>query len=189
MNEHLTAEEIEAEVYELPLAGDPALLGAHYRECAACRALRDRFQQERSLLEGAAASASMPTEFADRLAARIPVPRRPQRFQLLALAVPAWVAAAALAVLVLRLSAQVSDLTTEVRRLSFPPSSEEPSVPPAPVRKASETPSGRFVGLRGSVSPSPALDALQPKKPIHDATGLPPRMLPSLTRLVRPSTD
>jgi hypothetical protein len=189
VNEHWTAEEIEAEVYDLPLPGDLTLLRAHYRECAACRALRDRFQQERSLLEGAAASASMPTEFADRLAARIPGPRHPQRFQLLALAVPAWVAAAALAILVLRLSAQVSDLTAEVRRLSLPPRSVETSVPSAPVRKAAEMPSGRFVGLRGSASSSPALDAVPPQKSINDDAGAPPRMLPSLTRLVRPSSD
>jgi hypothetical protein len=189
MSEHLSAEMIEADIYELPGLGDPARASAHFRECVACRTLRDQFRQERLLLEGALASVSMPSELGDRLAARIPGPPRRRGAHLLALVAPAWIAAAALAFLVLRLSDQVKELSAEVRRLRVAPSIKETSEPPGPMRGSAEPPSGRFIGLRGPSTPSLAVDAATAKKSSREDASAPARMLPSLTRLVRPPGD
>ncbi|HVR85686.1 MAG TPA: hypothetical protein VMU54_15315 [Planctomycetota bacterium] len=189
MSEHLTAEEIEAEVYDLPVRGDPARPGAHLRDCTACGAVRDRFRQERSLLEGAVASISMPPEFGDRLAARIPSPARQKRAGALALAAPAWVAVAALGLLVLHLSVRVNELKVEVRLLSTPPSGSGTLELPAPVRVLPDALSVRFVGLHGPASQGGPFDPVAARKPLREDAGAPVRMLPSLTRLMRPPAD
>jgi len=186
VNDHVSPEEIESEAYDLPLPGDPARVSGHLGACAECRALLERFRRERSLLEGAVASASVPPELGDRLAATLRGLTRRTRPHVLARFSAAGVAAAVLGLFVLRLGVEVAELRAEVRRLrAAPAAAGTPELPP-PLRKTPVAPPARFVGLQGPSVPRPAADA---KGPSREDSGAPARMLPSLDRLVRLSRD